>query len=273
MKKIVILFFVVLAFAAQAQLFVGVHGGATLPTGYYGDSHMSEHEWMLTQGHQKKAGAGTGFAAGIDVSFAMPFYSNLEVLLQADYMQSGPSKDVKAYYEQVFPHKYGSFKECSYTLPKYRNIPIYLGVRYSYPMGRIFDLYGEAMCGVNIRMITDFSQKGATTDYRTEGGDYFDEYSFEERYSYDNRTTFAFQLGVGILIKGWVTVGANFGWLGNGLLTFDKTENNTYVFGDQTSNNPRTEHVDYYDINPTMVTVKLGFRLPVWSGAGHIQDF
>ena len=274
MKRITFFLFLALAaITAQAQLYIGLHGGVTLPTGYYGESSMCEHEWMLCEGHQKKAGAGTGFAAGIDISFAMPFYSNLEVLLQADYLQSNPSKDVQEYYETVFPRRYANFDDCSYTLPKYRHIPILAGVRYSYPMGRLFDLYGEAMCGVNIRMISDLSQRGITTDYTTESGRHYDEFSFEEHYSYDNSLTFALQLGVGILIKSCVTVGANFCWLGSAPLTGTKAENNTYTVAGQTSTNPNRWDITPYDINPTMVTVKLGFRLPVWSGAGRVQDF
>ena len=76
MKKLTpfILFMLLLATGglhrAEAQLYVNLHGGLTLPQGDYADSRMSDHEWMLAQGHQHKGGAGRGWAAGLEVSYA-----------------------------------------------------------------------------------------------------------------------------------------------------------------------------------------------------------
>ena len=109
---------------ANAQLYIGLHGGATVPVGFYAESRMSDNEWMFTQGHQRQAGSGTGWAAGVDFSYAMPFHSNLEILLAADFMQSGVSRDVEEYFTLRFSQRYNQCSRYEMILPRLRNIPI-----------------------------------------------------------------------------------------------------------------------------------------------------
>jgi len=219
--------------AARAQLYIGLHGGATLPTGYYADSKLADGEWMLMGTNQMKVGAGKGFTAGLDVAYAMPFLSDLAVVVEGEFMQSDPNEDVKKWHDL-----HG--EEGEYTLPKFRNIPILAGVRYSYPLGKYYDLYGEVLGGVNIRTITPYI-KGLTT------------------YTYDNATTMAFRIGAGIVVRDMVTLGAGFTSLGSAPLTGDY-----YSAADQ----------KYNIIKATMVTVTLGFRINVLKDlTRHVQDF
>lgn len=218
--------------AARAQLYIGLHGGATLPTGYYADSKLADGEWMLQGSNQMKVGAGTGFAAGLDVAYAMPFLSDLSVLVEGEFMQSEPNKDVKKWHSL-----HGS--EGEYVLPKYRNIPILAGVRYSYPIGKYYDLFGEVLGGVNIRMITPYTWGPKTN-------------------TYDNATTMAFRVGAGIVVRDMVTLSAGFTSLGNAPLTGDY-----YSAADQ----------KYNIVKATMVTVSLGFRINVIKGlTRNVQD-
>ena len=235
MKRLFTIFLTLccLAFpAAKAQLYVGLHGGATLPTGMYADSKMSDYEWMLNGGHQSKAGAGTGFAVGLDVAYAMPFLSDLSVVLEGEFMQSEPNSDVKKYHSL-------HYSEGDCILPKYRNIPILLGLRYSYPIGKYYDLYGELLGGVNIRMITPYS-------------------IYTSQYTYENATTFAYRIGVGVVVRDMVSLGAGFSVLGRAELKGD------YSYYD----------TKYYTMKPTMVTVSLGFRINAIKGLNRtVQDF
>lgn len=218
--------------AARAQLYIGLHGGATLPTGFYADSKMSDYEWMLNGGHQSKAGAGTGYAVGLDVAYAMPFLSDLSVLLEGEFMQSEPNKDVQKYHDIHYP-------EGGCILPKYRNIPILIGMRYSYPIGKYYDLYGEVLGGANIRMITPYTFSTSV-------------------YTYENATTLAFRVGAGIVVRDMVTLGAGFSTLGRAELAGD------YSYYD----------TKFYTMNPTMVTVSLGFRINAVKGlTRNVQDY
>lgn len=236
MKRLFILFLTLCGLAlpaARAQLYIGLHGGATLPTGYYADSKLADGEWMLQGTNQMKVGAGAGFSAGLDVAYAMPFLTDLSVIVEAEFMQSEPNKDVKEWHS-----KHGT--EGEYTLPKYRNIPILAGVRYSYPIGKYYDLFGEVLGGVNIRTITPYT-KGLITN------------------TYDNATTMAFRIGAGIVVRDMVTLGAGFTSLGKAPLTGDYDS-----AADQ----------KYNIVKATMVTVSLGFRINVIKGLNRtVQDY
>lgn len=258
---------------ARGQLYVGLHGGVTLPQGYYADSRMSDNEWMFTEGHQRKAGAGKGWNSGVDISFAMPFHPSLEVTMSADFMQSAPSRDVRDYYEYVFSHRYSSCSLYEMELPKLRNIPILLGARYAYPVTVGVDLYGEALAGVNFRSITDWRTCYADADWVQRDGQEFHDFNNEDVRSYASARTFAFRLGAGFIIKKMVTVGASYTVLGSSPLSWDRTQTTRYSIYGQEVENTNNIHVDYHDINPTMVVVNLGFRLNPFKGARHVQDW
>lgn len=257
----------------KAQLYANIHGGITLPQADYADSRMSDHEWMLTQGHQHKAGAGRGWTAGIELSYAMPFHNNLEAVLAADFMQSGMNSDVQDYYEQTYAQHYSQCSLYEMKLPRYRNIPVLAGVRYCYPLTTLFDLYGEALAGLNIRMITDWSLAFTNGEWTAVDGQEFADYNNVKLCRYASATTFAFRLGVGILIKKMVSVGASFNMLGNAPLSWEQEEITRYsIYGEMRENRNQT-HIDYFSINPTLVAVTVGFRLKAFSGARHVQDW
>ena len=279
MKKNTLLALTVLLLAAgatrptAAQIYINAHGGITLPQGYYAESRMSDHEWMLAQGNQHMAGAGRGWSVGIELSYAMPFHKNLELALAADFMQSGMNRDVQDYYQTTHAAHYSQCSRYEMTLPRYRNIAVMAGVRYCYPLTTLFDLYGEAMAGVNHRIITDWTLAYTSGDWTPQEGMDFAEYNNLKLYSYTPATTFAFRVGVGILIKKIVSVGASFCMLGDGPLAWDQEEIARYSIYGQPHENRNQIHQDYFSINPTLVSVTLGIRLKVFSGARRVQDW
>ena len=258
---------------AKAQLYVNLHGGITLPQNDYADSRMSDHEWMLAQGHQHKAGAGLGWAAGIEVSYAMPFHKNLEAVLAGDFMQGDMSTDVKNYYEQSRLLHYSQCSQYEMVLPRYRNVPVMAGVRYCYPLTTLFDLYGEALAGFNIRMISNWTLAFTSGDWNAVDELEYADFNNVKICRYAPATTFAFRLGIGILINKMVNVGASFCMLGNGPLSWEQEEITRYNLYSEVRENRVQTHQDYFSINPTLVSVTLGFRLKVFSGARHVQDW
>ena len=279
MKKLTpfILFMLLLATGglhrAEAQLYVNLHGGLTLPQGDYADSRMSDHEWMLAQGHQHKGGAGRGWAAGLEVSYAMPFHKNLEVVLSGDFMQGDMNRDVQDYYEQMRVLHYSQCSLYEMKLPRYRNVPVMAGVRYCYPLTTLFDFYGEAMAGINLRMISDWSFAFTDGNWTAVDGQDFANYNNVKIYRYSPATTFAFRFGVGILIKKLVSVGASFNMLGNGPLSWEQEEITRYSIYGEMRENRNTNRIDYFSLNPTLVTVSVGIRFKAFSGARHVQDW
>ena len=258
---------------ANAQLYIGLHGGATVPVGFYAESRMSDNEWMFTQGHQRQAGAGTGWAAGVDFSYAMPFHSNLEIILAADFMQSGVSRDVEEYFTLRFSQRYNQCSRYEMILPRLRNIPILAGVQYRFPLTTTINLYGQALAGINLRYITPWSLSFADAEWNFPSDDESLLYNNVKVYTYAPATTFALRLGGGFFIKDIVSIGFSYNILGASPLIWDQTETVRYnVYGNLHVIKNET-HVDYYDLNPTLVLISLGVRLKAFSGSRRVQDW
>ena len=271
MKRYLFLLLLITSVSAKAQLYIGVRGGVTLPQGYYAESHMSDNQWMFTQGHQKMAGAGRGWSGGVDVSFALPVHPALEITFQADYLQSGVSRNVAEYYDLRWSSRFQHCSQYLMELPKLRNIPIMAGVRYAYPTSKTIDFYGEALAGVNLRYISDWNFAYSGSDWPIAVPQSFSDYACVDLRTYAPATTFAFRLGAGFIIAKKVTIGASYNVLGASPLVWDQTVSSRYDSYGNIIDNTRTEHVDYYDINPTMLIVHLGFRLP--AGGRTVQDW
>ena len=266
-------FYLLVSLALHAQLYVGVHGGVTLPQGFYAESRMSDNEWMLAEGHQLKAGAGRGWATGIDISLAMPFHPALEATLSADFMQSSPNRDVREYYEISYSRRYSQCSNYEMRLPRFRNIPILLGVRYSYPITIGIDLYGEALAGINRRTFSDWLLAFTKEPWTPQEELDYPEFNNIDIRTYTPAKTFAFRLGAGVLIKKKITLGASFQMLGKAPLVWDRTVTARYdIYGD-ISEYTTTSHTDYTNLNPTLVLVQLGYRLNPFQGARHVQDW
>lgn len=257
----------------HAQLYVNLHGGITLPQGFYADSRMSDHEWMFTQGHQLKAGAGHGWAAGLEVSYAMPFHKNLETVLSADFMQSDPNRDVQDYYTHVYTRHYSQCSRYEMQLPRFRNIPLMAGLRYCFPLTSLFDLYGEALAGVNFRSFTDWTLAYADANWTQPEGVEEAEFNNMKIYRYSPARTFALRLGVGFLIKKKVSIGASFNILGQAPLSWNQEETVRYNIAGEINQITTSNHVDYFNINPTLLLVSIGYRFQLFSGARHVQDW
>ena len=266
-------FYLLVSITLHAQLYVGLHGGITLPQGFYAESRMSDNEWMFTSGHQHQGGAGRGWAAGLDISFAMPFHPALEAVFAADFMQGGPNRDVREYYELSYARRYSQCSLYEMKLPRLRNIPLYLGLRYHYPIANAIELYGEALAGINHRMITDWILTFTKEPWTPQEDLDYPEYNNIDIHSYASATTFAFRLGAGFVFNKKVTLGASFQMLGKAPLAWDRTVTTRYdVYGEISEYTDRT-HTDYTDLNPTLVLVQLGYRLNPFKGARHVQDW
>lgn len=250
----------------RAQVYIGLHGGVTLPTGFYTDSKLCDLEWIfLNPGHQKKAGAGTGYFGGIDVAYAMPFAKGLSVQVTGEYMQSGFNRDVQRFLDREIQDGTAEHEQYEMVCPQLRNIPVMAGLRYSYPLGVYYDLYGEALAGINVRSITDWKIYYADKNL-----------SSEEIYQYQSANTVAFRLGVGVVVRDVVTLGASYTMLGQSTLQYDylRTDTRTTSVGTQHFNNEEHFADEHYSFNPSMVMITLGFRFtPFRSMTRHVQDY
>lgn len=253
-------------FPLRAQVYIGLGGGVTLPQGPYAESHMSDNQWMLTQGHQHYFGAGRGWQGCIDISVAMPFHPALELTLQAGTMRGGVNRNITDYYNIRWLHRYQQCSQYDMRLPRIVHYPILAGVRYAYPTSSTTDLYAEALCGINFRTITpwEFTYSDANWPYSVPAN--------SDVRTYTPTNTFAFQLGAGFIIAKRVTIGASYSVLGRAPLEWERTSTARFdVYGQTITERTQTDHVVYHTVNPTILTIHLGYRLPL--GSRHVQDW
>lgn len=250
----------------RAQLYVGVHGGVSLPVGFYADAKLCDREWIfLNPGHQKKVGAGTGFFGGIDVAYAMPFAKGLSVLVTGEYMQSGFGKEVQAYLDRTAEAGAAAHETYELTAPQLRHMPVMAGVRYSYPLGIYYDLYGEAAAGISFRSVTDWK-----IFYSDES------LSVDEVRQYDLSKTFAFRLGMGVAVRDIVTLGASYTLLGQSPLrySYSRIDTRSTAAGPQHYSEEYRFDDEHYKLRPTMVMITLGLRFtPLRSMTRTVQDY
>lgn len=265
-KILPLLFLIALLHPMQAQFYLGLQAGATLPQGWYADSRMSDNQWMLTQGHQRMYGAGRGFEAGLDLSFALPFHPALEITLQVGGMVSSVSRDIQDYYAIRWANRYQQCSQYEMHLPRTINVPILAGVRYAYPTSRTTDFYAEALCGLNKRYITDWSFY-----YSDVGWPYSQVFANTDVRHYQPATTFAFQLGAGFIIAKRVTLGASYSVLGQAPLQWQRETVARFDVYGKIVEHSQTTTTQYHSVCPTMLTIHLDYRFPLSSS--HVQDW
>lgn len=220
-----------------------IHAGGVFPNGDFAEG--DENSWALVKLKKESsdAGAATGFNFGIKSQFAIPSVTGLNFLASLDFMYNGMNSDIKDLFDEIGE----DLEDFEYTTPKYMNIPIMLGLNYSYGLNDKIKLWGEFAAGINIRKITDLSVEGTDYDYYYEY-----EYDFKTTYIYDIKTTFAFQLGAGVLFADRFSIGLHYYALGKA-----KVQGNIkYEVGDETEK----EKFKYKDVNPSMLVLRLGLH-------------
>lgn len=227
-----------------------IHAGGVFPNGDFAEGDENSWALMKLKKESSDAGAATGFNLGIKSQFKIPSVKGLNFLASLDFMYNGMNSDIK----DLFDEEGEDLEDFEYTTPKYMNIPIMLGLNYSYGLNDKIKLWGEFAAGINIRKITDLSAEGTDYDYYyDEWGNYYEyEYDFKTTYIYDIKTTFAFQLGGGVLFADRFSVGLHYYALGKA-----KVQGNIeYEEDDETEKGK----FKYKDVNPSMLVLRLGLH-------------
>lgn len=250
----------------QAQLYIGLQGGVALPQNWYANSRMSDNGWMFTEGHQHMYGAGRGPQAALDLSLAMPFHPALELTLQAGGILTPVNRDIQDYYAIRWANRYQQCSQYQMRLPRTIHLPILAGIRYAYPTSRTTDLYAEALCGANMRYITDW-----TFNYSDADWPHTQVYANTDVRRYQTAATFAFQLGTGFIIAKRVTLGVSYSVLGRAPLEWQRETIARFDAYGQIVEHSQNTTTQYHSVNPTILTIHLGYRFP--TGTTHVQDW
>lgn len=193
MKKAWLVFVTVLLLTGSplfAQIDVYVNLGAAIPVGKFAGGE-GVNEIALTNADYKEGGAGLGAIVGTKVKFNFG-PTGFGVFLSLDGIYNGLNTDVRDAFEDLETYYEGYFRT-----PKYINVPLMVGAHYVYSINSSIGIYGGAACGANFRRITRLELELERASY-----------------NYQNKFSFAFQVGTGVEIVERITVGADFYYLG-----------------------------------------------------------
>ena len=207
---------------AQAQF--SLYGGGAFPMGKLKAGELKNdfpEKWALINEKGDQGFAGIGFNVGMDVLIPIDAVDGFGITIGADFFYNGYNSELKDYisdYEDACDENYDS-----YTLkkPRIMNIPVLVGARYLYDVSDGFGLFGEVGLGANIRMITPMK---LDCEYTVE--EYYGTYDVEEsdQLKYKTAVTFAYRLGVGMMLADHFSIGFDYYGLGGAKVTGTETD-------------------------------------------------
>ena len=238
---------------AEAQTKFSIHVGGSLPFGKYADYSLSPSStpdgsdiiaWNVKT---EKAGAAMGLNLGVKLRFNLPSIKGLGIITTADFFFYPSNKDIRDSFEDYIEVlcSQNSVNSYNFSTPKYFNIPILLGLNYELSLGDKVKVYGEGGAGVNIGMISSLEMNFNEQDF-----------TFVSGFEYKNQYSFAFQVGVGVLLSDQLSLGVHYYNLGSqsvkGLFKYTATWNGG-------GESERANFV-WDRINPNMITLRLGYH-------------
>lgn len=191
-----------------------IHFGAAFPLGDFGKVDLKKDsdgdsypEDLALSGEGKSGGAGTGFNVGFKGKIALPV-NGLGVIISGDFVYNGMNADIREYVEDYQNYYEEDGDTWELKKPRYLNIPILVGINYAYKFNNTIGIWGEAGVGVNFRKITNIKMEISYDGEYSSGSE-------TNIYKYKLGTSFAFQVGAGVMIKDLFSVGLHFYGLGS----------------------------------------------------------
>lgn len=177
------------------------HFGKTMPVGSFARSSNAFLQNNIGEGAAKN-----GFGIGVkgQCSLRLPVLRRLKLIASIDIMYNGLNDGAKTMIEtHNNPSDYFTA-----SAPSYYNVPIMAGVNLYRSLFGAIKVYGEVGMGVNFRMVSDMDRV-----FMVESGEGGKEY-FSGKINFDNTSTFAFQLGVGLCFFNRLSFALNYYNLG-----------------------------------------------------------
>jgi len=231
MKRVLILAVVFVSFfgISKAEGNIGLHVGASVPTGEFG-SDNSDYG----------GGATTGFSVGLKYFIPLSSLPGMSLTLGADYLNNGLDQASKDQLKQSMNTSGVSNVVINYM--DFVNIPVLVGLNHKQPINRSMDVFEEASLGINYSDITDL-----VITYKAE------DTAGKSTLSFTPLNRLVYQFGAGVLINTHYTVGLHYNLLG--IYSF-AAKYSQETAGYSQSNNVATT----MNVNISMVTLDLGIR-------------
>ena len=231
---------------AQSSSYLNL--GLNIPQGTFGSKTNS---CALLDPTSTQGGANLGANLGLKF-IANTKAKGLGIMFTVDGMYNGLQNGVKVddYMHTEIPEIAGL--DTKTKNPSYINVPILLGLNYTFNFTNMIGLYVEGGAGVNTRFILPckFTANGSVLGINTD-------YSLVNHYT--PKASFAFEFGGGILISKSITLGVNYYNLGTATVS-GHTDSYLKV---STSNQTISNSTDFKlkDLSTSMLIVRLGIRL------------
>ena len=201
-----------------------IHLGGAFPVGYFGDDSDAD----------KALGAGAGFNVGLKGKIPLSA-KGLGITISSDFIFNGYKgawKDMWDEIQTTVERAGGTF-----TRPRYINVPVFLGLNYKYGVNKSFGVWGEAGLGPNFRTMTTSKTTGADGKWA--------------KVKCPVKTSFGFQIGAGIMLSDFFSIGAHYYGLGTAKIK-TKTE--------YSSGGGSETDVDHTRYSQNLFMVRLGFH-------------
>lgn len=223
---------------AMAQTRGTMYLSAALPMGDYSEVNQLGSTALWGGESDTYGGAGIGFNAGLKWDFGIGV-RGVSVVLSVDGIYNGPNADMKDCYKGLKETYSLLNSNITMTTPKYVNVPVMLGLRYTLYLNPQLGIYAEGGVGGNARFITDYTAK-----YTDLVGN-----KHNEVYEYNTALSFAYQAGLGIEVSRNLVIGCSLYNLGaapvKGTYSIDNIEDVEFENG---------------TLEPVMVLGRIGFR-------------
>lgn len=237
----------------EAQTKFSIHLGGSFPFGKYADYSLSSSSipdgndiiaWNIKT---DKAGATMGFDFGAKLRFNLPTIKGLGIIATADFIFNPSNKEIQDSFEDyiILFCAQNSVSNYDFSVPKYINIPVMLGLNYEYTFANNVKIYGDAGVGVNIGMISGLEMNFSEQDFK-----------FVYNIDYENQYSFAFQVGIGVLLSEQLSLGVHYYNLGSQKVKGDIKYRATWYGGGESERG----NFAFGRINPNMITLRLGYH-------------
>jgi hypothetical protein len=225
---ILVFVFVSLTLIAKAQGNIGLHVGASFPSGEFAADNSDY-----------SGSAGTGLNVGIKYFYPISTCKGLSLTAGIDFLDNGLNQNAKDNLKNQT--NITSVSNISINYSDYINIPLLVGFNYNFPVDKTFTLFGDAALGVNYSTITDLSIL-----FKYQGT------QLKSTETFTPLTKLAFQFGGGLLIQNTYTIGLHYNMLGSYAFK-TKTTN-------ETSGQSQTSNGSDADVKINTLTLEVGIR-------------
>ncbi|MBR6843985.1 MAG: outer membrane beta-barrel protein [Bacteroidales bacterium] len=194
-----------LAGAANAQTTFTLKLGGAFPQDDFGQG--DEDRWGLMIDNSKKGGAGTGFTLGGEWVAPISNINGLGLSVTIDAIYNGLNSDINELFDDLNLDYEDEVDEFSMSTPKYINIPVMLGLRYSFDLNNGLAIFADGGLGANLRIITPFNMH---MEEKYDGG----RAETDMTMTFNSAVSFAFRVGAGITINQKYSLGVDYYALG-----------------------------------------------------------